>query len=71
MWIAGAKRGVMAWINKRLKRRNAIEPVIGLLKGAMGDAINALLCDCGHNLRKILNHLHFGSHKNMPPLNEK
>jgi IS5 family transposase len=56
MWIAGAKRGVTTWINKRLKRRNAIKPVIGhmksdghlernFLKGAMGDAVNALRCD--------------------------
>lgn len=69
VWIAGAKHGVTAWIRKRLKRRNAIEPVIGhmksdghldrnFLKGEVGDALNALLCGCGHNLRKILNHLH-------------
>ena len=75
VWIAGAKRGVTAWINKRLKRRNAIEPVIGhmksdgyldrnFLKGAMGDAVNALLCGCGHNLRKILNHLRYYSPPN-------
>jgi transposase, IS5 family len=68
VWIAGTKRGVTAWIKQRLKRRNAIEPVIGhmksdgrldrnFLKGEMGDAVNALLCASGHNLRKILNHL--------------
>ena len=27
------------------------------LKGTMGDAINALLCGAGYNLRLILNHL--------------
>ena len=27
------------------------------LKGTMGDAIFAVLCGCGHNLRKILAHL--------------
>jgi len=65
VWIAGARRGVTAWIGKRLKRRNAIEPVIGhmkidgrlgrnFLKGAEGDAMNALLCGAGHNLRKML-----------------
>lgn len=70
VWIAGAKRAVRAWIRKRLKRRNAIEPVIGhmkgdghlernFLKGEVGDALNALLCGCGHNLRQILNHLRF------------
>ena len=27
------------------------------LKGTLGDAIFAILCGCGHNLRKILAHL--------------
>jgi IS5 family transposase len=47
------------------KRRAAIEPIIGhlksdnrmsknYLKGADGDVINALLCACGFNLRKLL-----------------
>ncbi len=55
VWIAGAKRGVTVGIKKKLKRRNAIEPVIGhmkndgrfgknFLKGTQGDAMNALLC---------------------------
>jgi IS5 family transposase len=68
VWIAGAKRGVTPTIKKKLKRRNAVEPVIGhmkndgrlgrnFLKGAAGDAINALLCGAGHNLRKILRQL--------------
>ena len=68
IWIAGAKRGVTVAIKKKLKRRNAIEPVIGhmkndgrlgrnFLKGAAGDAMNALLCAAGHNLRKILRQL--------------
>lgn len=68
VWIAGAKRGVTAAIRKKLKRRNAIEPIIGhmksdgqlarnFLKGAAGDAMNALLAGAGHNLRKILRHL--------------
>lgn len=65
VWIAGAKRGVTTAIKKKLKRRNAVEPVIGhmkndgrlgrnFLKGKDGDAINALLCAASHNLRKIL-----------------
>jgi len=29
VWIAGAKCGVTAALRKKLKRRNAIEPVIG------------------------------------------
>jgi IS5 family transposase len=68
VWIAGAKRGVTTAIKKKLKRRNAVEPVIGhmkndgrlgrnFLKGEDGDAINALLCGAGHNLRKILRQL--------------
>ena len=68
VWIAGAKRGVTLAIKKKLKRRNAVEPVIGhmkndgrlsrnFLKGVAGDAINALLCGAGHNLRKILRQL--------------
>lgn len=68
VWIAGARRGVTVAIKKKLKRRNAIEPVIGhmkndgrlgrnFLKGIAGDAMNALLCGAGHNLRKILRRL--------------
>lgn len=68
VWIAGAKRGVTAAIRTKLKRRNAIEPVIGhmktdgrlsrnFLKGSAGDAMNALLCGAGHNIRKILRQL--------------
>lgn len=68
VFVSGAKRGITPGIYKRLKRRNAIEPVIGhmksdsrlarnFLKGTNGDAVNALLCACAHNLRKILNKL--------------
>ncbi|NDU91650.1 MAG: IS5 family transposase [Ferrovum sp.] len=68
VWIAGAKRGVTVAIHRKLKRRNAVEPVIGhmkndgrlgrnFLKGIAGDAMNALLCGAGHNLRKILRRL--------------
>jgi transposase, IS5 family len=65
VFISGAKRGITPSLKRKLKRRNAIEPVIGhmksdtrlsrnFLKGAHGDAINALLCAAAHNLRKIL-----------------
>jgi len=65
---ARQKRGVTNSIRRELKRRNAIEPVIGhmksdgllhrnYLKGAQGDAINAILCGAGQNLRLILRHL--------------
>jgi IS5 family transposase len=65
VFIAGAKRGITPALKRKLKRRNAIEPVIGhmksdtrmsrnFLKGAHGDAINALLSAAAHNLRKVL-----------------
>ena len=68
VWLSGSKRGVTEVIHRKLKRRNAIEPVIGhlksdgrlarnFLKGIEGDAMNALLCGAGHNLRKILRKL--------------
>jgi IS5 family transposase len=68
VWIAGAKCGMTEAIKRKLKRRNAIEPVIGhmksdgrlarnFLKGIEGDAMNALLCGAGHNMRKILKKL--------------
>ena len=68
MWISGTKRGVTQAIERKLKRRNAVEPVIGhlrsdgrfgrnVLKGVEGDAMNALLCGAGHKLRKILRKL--------------
>ena len=52
------------YLKRILKRRNAIEPVIGhskadhgmgrnYLKGQQGDQINALLAGCGFNLRKL------------------
>ena len=68
VFISGAKRGITPSLKRKLKRRSAIEPVIGhmksdsrlarnFLKGSNGDAVNALLCACAHNLRKILNKL--------------
>ena len=52
-------------LKRQLRRRSAVEPEIGhmksdghlgrnFLKGVAGDAMNALLCGAGHNLRKIL-----------------
>jgi transposase, IS5 family len=68
VWISGSKRGVTDAIHRKLQRRNAVEPVIGhlksdgrlarnFLKGIEGDAMNALLCGAGHNIRKILRKL--------------
>lgn len=66
--ISGRKRGMTPQLKKELKRRNAVEPVIGhlkadgklgrnWLKGRIGDQINALLCGAGHNIRLILRKL--------------
>lgn len=66
--ISGQRRGITPALAKLLKRRSAIEPEIGHmksdgrlarcpLKGQIGDAIFAVLCACGHNIRKILAHI--------------
>lgn len=68
VFISGAKRGVTRTIARLLRRRSAIEPMIGHmkndgrltrspLKGTAGDALFAVLCGCGHNIRMILRHL--------------
>ena len=55
-------------LKKLLKRRQVVDPMIGhmksdglldrnWLKGSLGDAMHALLCGAGHNLRMILAHL--------------
>jgi transposase, IS5 family len=71
VFISRQRRGLTPTIKRELRRRSAIEPMIGHMKvdgrlgrnhllGAMGDAINALLVAAGHNLRLILNCLrHF------------
>jgi IS5 family transposase len=66
--ISGTRRGLTPALARLLRRRSSIEPEIGHmkadgslarcgLKGTTGDAIFAVLCGCGHNLRKILAHL--------------
>jgi len=63
--ISGARRGLTPTLAKLLRRRSSIEPEIGhmktdgrlarcALKGTLGDAVFAVLCGCGHNIRKIL-----------------
>ena len=71
VYISGQKRGIRTQRLKRsLKRRQAIEPVIGhlksdglldrnYLKGTHGDQANVLLSCAGHNLRLILRRLRF------------
>ena len=65
VFISGQKRGVFGVIKRELRRRSAIEPVIGHmkidghlgrchLKGRKGDAANVILTAAGHNLRRVL-----------------
>ncbi len=59
------ERGAFGTIERELRRRSAIEPVIGHmktdghlcrchLKGREGDAANVVLTAIGHNLRRVL-----------------
>ena len=65
VYISGQKRGVHGTIKRELRRRAAIEPVIGhmkadghlgrnYLKGRNGDHSNAVLSAVGYNFRLIL-----------------
>jgi IS5 family transposase len=66
VFVARQRRdGLTPTIRRELRRRNAVEPVIGHLKsdglvgrnhlaGSVGDAINAILAAAGHNLRLLL-----------------
>jgi IS5 family transposase len=65
IFISGQKRGIFGIIKRELRRRSAIEPVIGhlkaeghlgrcYLKGRAGDAANAILSAIGYNFRRIL-----------------
>src|SRR5215471_10942502 len=65
VFISGQKRGVFGTIRRELRRRSAIEAVIGhmkadghlgrcYLKGRAGDAANAILSAVGYNLRLVL-----------------
>jgi IS5 family transposase len=65
---SGQKRGISRTLHAMIKRRSAIEPTIGHmktdgrlgrnpLKGALGDALHAVLCGAGHNIRLLLKKL--------------
>jgi len=65
VFISGQKRGVHGVIKRELRRRSAVEPVIGhlkndghlgrnFLKGYAGDHANAVLSAVGYNFRLIL-----------------
>lgn len=68
VYTQGQKRNVTQQIRRELKRRSAVEPVIGHLKsdhrmdrnylaGRAGDAANAVLAAVGYNFRLLLNWL--------------
>ena len=65
VWITGQVRRVTATIRREMKRRAAVEPVIGHLKAehrmgrnflahSAGDAANAVLAAAGYNFRRLL-----------------
>ena len=65
VYTSGQKRRVTPAIKREMKRRAAIEPVIGHIKnehrmdrnylaGSQGDAINAILAAAGYNFRLLL-----------------
>jgi transposase, IS5 family len=65
VFISGQKRGVTSRIKRQLRRRSAIEPVIGHLKEEhrmgrnylwhrRGDAANAVLAAAGYNFRRLI-----------------
>ena len=65
VFTAGQKRRMTPAIKRRMRRRSAVEPVIGHLKAehrmgrnhlahTAGDAINAVLAAAGYNFRRLL-----------------
>jgi IS5 family transposase len=65
VYISGQKHRVTEHIKRELRRRSAVEPVIGhaknehrmgrnYLAGPTGDAINAVLAAAGYNFRRLL-----------------
>ena len=65
VYISGQKRRVAEAIKRELRRRSAVEPVIGHAKtdhgmdrnhlaGPEGDAANAVLAAAGYNFRRLL-----------------
>jgi IS5 family transposase len=65
VYTSGQKRRMTDAIRRRMRRRSAVEPVIGHLKAehrmgrnhlahAAGDAINAVLAAAGYNFRRLL-----------------
>jgi len=70
VYTSGQKRHMTPAIKREMKRRAAVEPVIGHIKndhrmdrnylaGTQGDAINAILAAAGYNFRLLLKWLRF------------
>jgi IS5 family transposase len=70
VFTSGQKRGLTPSVKRDLRRRAAVEPVIGHLKAQRrmgrsylahrsGDANNAVLAAVGYNFRLLLNWLRF------------
>jgi IS5 family transposase len=68
VWRSGMRRGVTRRLKQDIRRRSAVEPMIGHMKnegvlrrnwlrGSLGDELHAVLCGAGHNLRMILRKL--------------
>ena len=68
IFTSGQKRRMTPAIKREMRRRSAVEPVIGHIKnghrmdrnylaGPQGDAINAVLAAAGYNFRLLLNWL--------------
>ena len=65
VFILGQRKGVTPALRRDIRRRAAIEPVIGHmksdgrlarcpLKGTEGEMFHAIMCGCGQNIRMIL-----------------
>jgi IS5 family transposase len=65
VYISGQRRRVTETVKRELRRRSAVEPVIGhaksehrmgrnYLAGTHGDAANAILAAAGYNFRRLL-----------------
>ena len=65
VYISGQRRRVTETIKRELRRRSAVEPVIGRAKaehrmgrnylaGSHGDAANAVLAAAGYNFRRLI-----------------
>ena len=70
IYTSGQKRRLTPAIKRQMRRRAAIEPVIGHIKnehrmgrnylaGTHGDALNAVLAAAGYNFRLLLTWLRF------------